>query len=298
MSLRFAEANETYQRAFDLWRHRSRSPAADRDAAGRHELPAQRPRPAVGDRVAQHPALHAAVRPAGRAVAGAHDRAVARRAVGDRRRRPAIRVPSPRGPDVVGREPLTAHDVEFGIKRVLNPDAPGSSVAIYFVLENGQDYYLRHHGGPGSDRRAGARRSDRRVPARGAGAVLHERDEPPRRRAAAAARDRARRAMRGRRPGNRWSADRSGSPNARRTGSSSAPEEPGYAAARATSRRVEYVRRRDRRRDRRLRARRAGPDRGAVHAADWPISSRAMRGRRGRGRGLVGIPRVRPRGSR
>ena len=38
--------------------------------------------------------------------------------------------------------PLTAHDVEFGIKRVLDPAAPGSSVAIYFVLENGQDYYL------------------------------------------------------------------------------------------------------------------------------------------------------------
>jgi oligopeptide transport system substrate-binding protein len=41
-------------------------------------------------------------------------------------------------------EPLTAHDVEFGIKRVLNPDAPGSSVAIYFVLEHGQDHYLRN----------------------------------------------------------------------------------------------------------------------------------------------------------
>src|SRR5262249_44739048 len=39
-------------------------------------------------------------------------------------------------------EPLTAHDVEFGIKRVLDPSAPGSSVAIYFVLENGQDYAL------------------------------------------------------------------------------------------------------------------------------------------------------------
>jgi ABC-type transport system substrate-binding protein/class 3 adenylate cyclase len=39
-------------------------------------------------------------------------------------------------------EPLTARDVEFGIKRVLDPDSPGSSVAIYFVLENGQDYYL------------------------------------------------------------------------------------------------------------------------------------------------------------
>jgi ABC-type oligopeptide transport system substrate-binding subunit/class 3 adenylate cyclase len=39
-------------------------------------------------------------------------------------------------------EPLTAHDVEYGIKRVLNPESPGSSVAIYFVLENGQDFYL------------------------------------------------------------------------------------------------------------------------------------------------------------
>lgn len=39
-------------------------------------------------------------------------------------------------------EPLTAHDVEFGVKRVLDPESPGSSVAIYFVLENGQDYYL------------------------------------------------------------------------------------------------------------------------------------------------------------
>jgi len=41
--------------------------------------------------------------------------------------------------------PLVAADVEFGIKRVLNPDAPGASVAIYFVLENGQDYYLRRN---------------------------------------------------------------------------------------------------------------------------------------------------------
>src|SRR5262245_35904100 len=37
---------------------------------------------------------------------------------------------------------LTAHDVEFGIKRVLDPESPGSSVAIYFVLENGEDIYL------------------------------------------------------------------------------------------------------------------------------------------------------------
>ena len=44
---------------------------------------------------------------------------------------------------------LTAHDVEFGIKRVLDPRDPGSSVAIYYVLENGQDYAL------GRDRDAG-----------------------------------------------------------------------------------------------------------------------------------------------
>src|SRR5439155_5514775 len=41
--------------------------------------------------------------------------------------------------------PLTARDVEFGIKRVLSPESPGASVAIYFVLENGQDYYLGHN---------------------------------------------------------------------------------------------------------------------------------------------------------
>ncbi|MEK6273851.1 MAG: ABC transporter substrate-binding protein [Actinomycetota bacterium] len=39
-------------------------------------------------------------------------------------------------------EPLTAHDVEFGIKRVLDPQRPGPSAPIYFALENGEDYYL------------------------------------------------------------------------------------------------------------------------------------------------------------
>jgi ABC-type transport system substrate-binding protein/class 3 adenylate cyclase len=39
-------------------------------------------------------------------------------------------------------EPLTAHDVEFGVKRILDPDRPGTSAPIYFVLENGEDYFL------------------------------------------------------------------------------------------------------------------------------------------------------------
>ncbi|HVQ88832.1 MAG TPA: ABC transporter substrate-binding protein [Actinomycetes bacterium] len=56
--------------------------------------------------------------------------------------------------------PLTAHDVEFGIKRVLNPDSPGSSVAIYFVIESGEDYYLRRHDDP---ERIGVRALDDRT---------------------------------------------------------------------------------------------------------------------------------------
>ena len=57
-------------------------------------------------------------------------------------------------------EPLTAGDVEFGIKRVLDPERPGSSVAIYFVLENGQDYYVRRNADSG---RIGVRALDDRT---------------------------------------------------------------------------------------------------------------------------------------
>lgn len=38
--------------------------------------------------------------------------------------------------------PLTAHDVEYGVKRSLDPRRPGVSVAMFYVLENGQDYAL------------------------------------------------------------------------------------------------------------------------------------------------------------
>ncbi len=38
--------------------------------------------------------------------------------------------------------PLTASDVEYGIKRSLDPERPGVSVSIYYVLEGGQDYAL------------------------------------------------------------------------------------------------------------------------------------------------------------
>ena len=115
MSLRFAEANDTYQRAFVHW---TPPPVPERvpqaHTAGRIELPSRRRRPTLGDRVAEHPALHAAVRPARGAVAGAHDRAVARRALGDRRRRPAIRLPSARGTHMVRRS--AAHGTRRGVR--------------------------------------------------------------------------------------------------------------------------------------------------------------------------------------
>jgi ABC-type oligopeptide transport system substrate-binding subunit/class 3 adenylate cyclase len=41
--------------------------------------------------------------------------------------------------------PLTAHDVEYGVKRVLNREQPGPSAAIYFVLEHARDYLFGDH---------------------------------------------------------------------------------------------------------------------------------------------------------
>ena len=57
--------------------------------------------------------------------------------------------------------PLTAHDVEFGIKRVLDPESPGSSVAIYFVLENGAGLLPRPQHATGT--RIGVRALDDRT---------------------------------------------------------------------------------------------------------------------------------------
>ncbi|MGH7349769.1 MAG: ABC transporter substrate-binding protein, partial [Candidatus Rokuibacteriota bacterium] len=41
--------------------------------------------------------------------------------------------------------PLTAHDVEFGVKRNIDPDRPSPSVGIFLVLEGARDYFLRRH---------------------------------------------------------------------------------------------------------------------------------------------------------
>ena len=80
-SLRFAEANETYQRAFRYWKPPD-SRDADRDAAHERQLRAASLRPARRGLLAGHQPLHAALRPARRGMAGPDDRPARSRSAG------------------------------------------------------------------------------------------------------------------------------------------------------------------------------------------------------------------------
>src|SRR6266511_906251 len=143
MSLRFAEADETYRRAFDLWTPPS-APAEGPTATLRVAtsfLPNDNdPKSAIA-----WPNIQLCMQLFDRLVEAWPERTIV----------PSLAERWEIAPDGLryvfhlreglrwsDGEPLTAHDVEFGIKRVLDPASPGSSVAIYFVLENGQDYYL------------------------------------------------------------------------------------------------------------------------------------------------------------
>ena len=143
MSLRFAEANEMYQRAFDFWMPPPRrAPGATLRIATSFLPNDPDPRSAIA-----WPNIQLCMQLFDRLVEAWPERTLVpsladRWEIADDGLRYVFHL---RGADVVRRDPLTAHDIEFGIKRVLNPDAPGSSVAIYFVLENGQDYYLRRN---------------------------------------------------------------------------------------------------------------------------------------------------------
>ncbi len=142
-SLRFAEANDAYQRAFDLWEHPSAPdgpPAATIRVASSYLPNDPDPKSAIA-----WPNIQMCMQLFDRLVEAWPERTIV----------PSLAERWEIAPDGLryvfhlreglrwsdGR-PLTAHDVEFGIKRVLDPASPGSSVAIYFVLENGQDYYL------------------------------------------------------------------------------------------------------------------------------------------------------------
>jgi ABC-type oligopeptide transport system substrate-binding subunit len=146
MSLRFAEANETYQRAFGFWDPadlRTASPNAVVRIATSFLPNDPDPRSAIA-----WPNIQLCMQLFDRLVEAWPERTIVpslaeRWEISDDGLRYVFHLRE--GLRWSDGTPLTARDVEFGIKRVLNPDAPGSSVAIYFVLENGQDFYLRHN---------------------------------------------------------------------------------------------------------------------------------------------------------
>jgi len=140
-SLRFAEANEAYQRAFGHWTPPEARAATARLRVATSFLPNDLdPKSAIA-----WPNIQACMQLFDRLVEAWPERTIVpslaeRWEISDDGLRYLFHLRQ----DLEWSDgtPLTAHDVEFGIKRVLDPESPGSSVAIYFALENGEDTYL------------------------------------------------------------------------------------------------------------------------------------------------------------
>jgi ABC-type transport system substrate-binding protein/class 3 adenylate cyclase len=140
-SLRFAEANEAYQRAFENWTPPPPRPATERLRMATSFLPNDLdPKSAIA-----WPNIQTCMQLFDRLVEAWPERTIVpslaeRWEISDDGLRYVFHLRE--GLTWSDGTPLTAHDVEFGIKRVLNPENPGSSVAIYFVLEQGEETYL------------------------------------------------------------------------------------------------------------------------------------------------------------
>jgi ABC-type oligopeptide transport system substrate-binding subunit/class 3 adenylate cyclase len=140
-SLRFAEANAAYQRAFEHWTPPEPRTATERLRVATSFLPNDLdPKSAIA-----WPNIQSCMQICDRLVEAWPERTIVpslaeRWEISDDGLRYVFRLRE--GLTWSDGTPLTAHDVEFGIKRVLDPQSPGSSVAIYFALENGEDIYL------------------------------------------------------------------------------------------------------------------------------------------------------------
>jgi ABC-type oligopeptide transport system substrate-binding subunit/class 3 adenylate cyclase len=140
-SLRFAEANEAYQRAFEHWTPPEPRAATERLRVATSFLPNDLdPKSAIA-----WPNIQACMQLFDRLVEAWPERTIVpslaeRWEISDDGLRYVFHLRD--GLTWSDGTPLTAHDVEFGIKRVLDPESPGSSVAIYFALENGEETYL------------------------------------------------------------------------------------------------------------------------------------------------------------
>jgi oligopeptide transport system substrate-binding protein len=143
MSLRFKEANETYQQAFPFWT--SPEPFPGEPTATVRVATSYRPRVNDPRAAIAWPDIQLCMQLFDRLVEQWPERTIVpsladRWEISDDGLRYVFHLRE--ALEWSDGTPLTAGDIEFGIKRVLDPVTPGSSVAIYFVLENGQDYYL------------------------------------------------------------------------------------------------------------------------------------------------------------
>jgi oligopeptide transport system substrate-binding protein len=145
-SLRFAEANEAYQRAFDLWTPAAAWPGQPEATltVGTSFVPNDPdPKSAIA-----WPNIQLCMQLFDRLVEAWPERTLVpslaeRWEIAEDGLRYVFHLRD--GLRWSDGEPLTAHDIEYGIKRVLDPGSPGSSVAIYFVLEHAQDFALGRH---------------------------------------------------------------------------------------------------------------------------------------------------------
>jgi oligopeptide transport system substrate-binding protein len=146
VSMRFAEANRAYQRAFDLWD----PPSAPADAATailRVATSFLGSDPDPTSAIAW-PNIQLCMQLGDRLVEQWPERTIVpslaeRWEIADDGLRYVFHLRE--GRHWSDGTPVTAQDIEYGVRRMLDPVAPGSSVAIYFVLENGEDYYLRRN---------------------------------------------------------------------------------------------------------------------------------------------------------
>src|SRR5262249_26777798 len=142
IALRFREANAAYQRAFPLWeeprgkleatetlRVASSVVPSDPDPLQAWSLENIRLQMALFDRLAER-----------REDATIVPSLAERWEISDDGLRYAFRLRE--GLRWSDGTPLTAHDVEFGVKRILDPAEHGLPIVIYFVLENARDYAL------------------------------------------------------------------------------------------------------------------------------------------------------------
>ncbi|HMI99374.1 MAG TPA: ABC transporter substrate-binding protein [Gaiellaceae bacterium] len=140
-SLRFADANTAYQRAFEHWQPLSPgTPGATVRMAGSYVPRVADPRDA-----GFWPDINLCMQLFDRLVEAWPERTIVpslaeRWEISDDGLRYLFHLRE--GLRWSDGEPLTAHDVEFGVKRMLNPKRPAITAPIYFVLENGEDYYL------------------------------------------------------------------------------------------------------------------------------------------------------------